>query len=231
MSREDNKNEVLKSLLELDPNKEYFYNKIKYHLHSTNKEEIYSAPVNPNFLQPIESNHSIILENNVFDALETIDQYNIDNKKEVPFILYGYETKGGAIVFDDIYCDFHKLKEASATFEKLEEFLYLRMQVFFEDKMKNKVICLGHTHPFTGKISFNYSIADLCCHLFYLRYEVFANPNYNNKIFSLMKSVSNDYNFIYYDIKSGLFKKISKVYLRKKKKEFILLDSYKNCDN
>ena len=187
--------------------------------------------MNPNFLQPIEINHSIILEKDVLDALQTIDQYNIDNKKEVPFILYGYETKGGAIVFDDIYCNFDKLKEASATFEKLEEFLHLRMQVFLEDNMKNKVICLGHTHPFTGKISFNYSIADLCCHLHYLQYNVFSNPIYNNKIFSLMKSVTNDYNFIYYDLNDRLFKKVSKVYLKKKKKEFILLDSYKNCDD
>ncbi len=231
MSREDNKNIVLNSLLEKDPNKDYFYDKIKYHLNSKNPEHIYSAPVNPNYLQSIDLKHSIVLENNVYDALTTIDQYNIDYKKEVPFILYGYETKGGAIVFDDIYCDFKKLKEASATFENLEEFLHLRMQVFFEDGMKNKVICLGHTHPFTGKISFNYSIADLCCHIFYTNYEVFYNPYYNNKIFSLMKSVSNDYNFIYYDIRSGLFNKVSKVYLKKKKKEFILLDSYKNCDD
>ena len=231
MSREDNKNTILKFLLEESPNKDYFYNKIKYHLNSKNKEDIYSAPINPNYLQPIEVKHSIILENNVYDALQTIDQYNIDYKKEVPFILYGYETKGGAIVFDDIYCDFKKLKEASATFQNLEEFLHLRMQVFFEDNMKNKVICLGHTHPFTGKVSFNYSLADLCCHLSYLRYEVFYNPNYNNKIFSLMKSVTNDYNFIYYDLKTNAFQKASKVYLRKKKKEFILLDSYKNCDD
>lgn len=231
MSREDNKNSILKSLLELDPNKDYFYNRIKYHLHDKDKNVIYSAPVNPNYLQPIDIKHSIILEDNVYDALQTIDQYNIDNKKEVPFILYGYETKGGAIVFDDIYCDFSKLKEASATFQNLDEFLYLRMQVFFEDNMKNKVICLGHTHPFTGKISFNYSIADLCCHLHYLGYKVFYDEKYNNKIFSLMKSVTTDYNFIYYDLKTKLFNKVSKVYLRKKKKEFILLDSYKNCDN
>ena len=231
MSREDNKNIILKSLLENNPNKEYFYNKIKNHLNAKDKDVIYSAPVNPNYLDPIDIKHSIVLEDNVYDALKTIDQYNIDYKKEVPFILYGYETKGGAIVFDDIYCDFKKLKEASATFENLEEFLYLRMQVFFEDNMKNKVICLGHTHPFTGKISFNYSLADLCCHLYYLKYEVFSNPYYNNKIFSLMKSVTNDYNFIFYDQKSQSFQKITKVYLKKKKKELIILDSYKNCDD
>lgn len=230
MSREELKNNVLKSLLEDDPNKEYFYDKIKYHLNNSNKELIYSAPVNPCMLQPLDLKHSIIFEQNVFDALETIDQYNIDKKKEVPFILYGYETKGGAIVFDDIYCNFSKLQESSATFEKLEEFLYLRMQVFMIDNMKNKVICMGHTHPFTGKISFNYSLADLCCHLSYYNYEVFSNKEYNNKVFSLMKSVSNDYNFIYYDAQSNTFKKVLKVYLKKKKKEYILLDSYKNCD-
>jgi len=231
MSREQNKNLILESLLEIDPNKNYFYNKIKYHLNSKNPYDIYSAPVNPNYLQPIDEKHSIILEYDVYDALQTIDQYNIDYKKEVPFILYGYETKNGAIVFDDIYCDFKKLKVASATFNNLEEFLRLRMQVFMEDNMKNKVICLGHTHPFTGKISYNYSIADLCCHLHYLEYEVFYNSYYNNKIFSLMKSISTDYNFIYYDINNNLFKKVTKVYLKKKKKEFILLDSYTNCDN
>jgi hypothetical protein len=230
MSREELKNIVLNSLLKKDQNKEYFNKKMINHLNNTNPEIIYSAPVNPNYLQPLDIKHAIILEDNVFDALETIDQYNIKNRKEVPFILYGYETKGGAIVFDDIYCDFNKLKEDSATFDNLEEFLYLRMQVFLIDNMKNKVICIGHTHPFTGKISYNYSIADLVCHLHFYRYKVFADESYNNKVFSLMKSVSEDYNFIYYDKNSSTFKKVSKVYLRKKKKEFILLNSYTNCD-
>ena len=96
--------------------------------------------------------------------------------------------------------------------------------------MTNKVICLGHTHPFTGSISFNYSIADLCCHLNYMEYRVFFEEKYNNKIFSLMKSVTNDYNFIYYDKKARLFKKVPKVYVKTKKKEYILLNSYTNCD-
>ena len=139
MSREQKKNIVLESLLEKDPNKDYFMKKIINHLNSPNPDMIYCAPINPDKLQPLDIKHSIIFENNVYDALETIDQYNIEHKKEVPFILYGYETKGGAIVFDDIYCDFHKLKEASATFENLDEFLYLRMQVFLQDNMKNKV--------------------------------------------------------------------------------------------
>lgn len=231
MSRDERKKAVLNSLLELDPNKDYFYNKIKYHLNSSNPEEIYSAPINPLYLQPLDIKHSIVLEENVYDALMTIDQYNIQYKKEVPFILYGYETKGGAIVFDDIYCDLKKLQEAEATFENLSDFLHRRMQVFYEDDMKNKVICLGHTHPFTGKISYNYSIADLCCHLFYFEYDIFSNSYYNNKVFSLMKSISTDFNFIYYDDNDKLFKKVSKVYLRQKKKEFILLDSFKNCDD
>ena len=231
MTREEFKEIVLNSLLKSDPNKEYFYNKMYAHLIHEDKETIYSAPVNPNYLQPLDIKHSIILEDNVYDALETIDQYNIDHKKEVPFILYGYETVGGAIVFDDIYCDFNKLKEASATFENLDEFLYMRMQVFLMDNMKNKVICLGHTHPFTGKVSYNYSVADLCCHLMYYSYNVFSDKKYNNKVFSLMKSVSNDYNFIYYDGMTNLFKKVQKVYLKEKKKEFVLLESYKNCDD
>lgn len=231
MSREARKEKTLNSLLELDPNKDYFYSKIKNHLDDPDPEVIYGAPINPLHLQPLDSKHSIVLEDNVYDALMTIDQYNIDHKKEVPFILYGYETKGGAIVFDDIYCDLKKLQEDSATFENLSEFLYLRIKVFYEDDMKNKVICIGHTHPFTGKISYNYSIADLCCHLYYLEHDIFSDPYYNNKVFSLMKSISTDFNFIYYDNNDKLFKKVNKVYLKQKKKEFILLDSYKNCDD
>ena len=102
MTKEELKDIVLNSLLKQDVNKEKFIAKMMNHLNSRDPEAIYTAPVNPNYLQPIDVQHSIILEDNVFDALETIDQYNIDNKKEVPFILYGYETKGGAIVFDDI---------------------------------------------------------------------------------------------------------------------------------
>ena len=105
------------------------------------------------------------------------------------------------------------------------------MQVFAMDHMKNKVICIGHTHPFTGKISYNYSVADLCCHLSYFSYNVFSDEEFNNKVFSLMKSVSHDFNFIYYEKGSNTFRKVPKVYLRNKKKDFILLDSYKNCDN
>ena len=88
MTREEIKNFILNSLLESDPNKEYFYEKIKYHLNSKDPNEIYSAPINPNYFQSIDSKHSIILEKDVYDALQTIDQYNIDYKKEVPLLFY-----------------------------------------------------------------------------------------------------------------------------------------------
>ena len=52
----------------------------------------------------------------VFDALSTIDEFNLDKKKEVPFIIYGKRTKGGAIYLDDLYCNFDKLKQSKTEF-------------------------------------------------------------------------------------------------------------------
>ena len=118
MNKEERKELVLTSLLENDNNKGMHYNKMKAHLSSENDSLIYSAPVNPKYL---EIDHTpIIIADNVFDALTTIDEYNLKKRKEVPFVIYGKKTKGGAIFLDDLYCDFSKLKEGSANIDKLE---------------------------------------------------------------------------------------------------------------
>ena len=82
MNREERKDFVLKCLLENDTNKSLHYNKIKNHLESNKPEVIYSAPINPKHL---EIDHTpIIMTDDVFDALATIDEYNLNKKKEVP---------------------------------------------------------------------------------------------------------------------------------------------------
>ena len=165
MNTEQRKDFILKCLLENDTNKDLHYKKIKNHLLSKDPKKIYNAPVNPKYL---EVDHTpIVLTDNVFDALTTIDEYNLTKRKEVPFIMYGKKTKGGALLLDDLYCNFDKLKENSASMEKLEDFLFTRLNVFLKDNMKQQVIVIGHTHPYTTRISFNYSISDLCFHYFY----------------------------------------------------------------
>lgn len=229
MNREQRKDFVIKCMIENDSNKDLHYKKIKNHLLAKDSEVIYSAPVNPKYL---EVDHTpIIMTENVFDALTTIDEFNLNKKKEVPFIIYGKRTKGGAIFLDDLYCNFDKLKEGSANIEKLEDFLFARLNVFLQDKMKEQVIVLGHTHPFTGKISFNYSVADLCFHLFYYDYNVFSNIQHGNLLLSLAKNITQDYNFIIYDPNKQIFKAFDKVYRQTKKKEFILLSSLNYCDD
>lgn len=229
MNREERKDLALKCMLENDINKDLHYNKIKNHLLSENKEVIYGAPLNPKYL---EIDHTpIILTDNVFDALSTIDEYNLNKRKEVPFIIYGKRTKGGAILLDDLYCNFDKLKEDSATMDKLEDFLFARLNVFLQDEMKEQVIVLGHTHPFTGKISFNYSLADLCFHLFYYEYNVFSNKAHGNLLLSFVKTITQDYNFIIYDSEKQIFKTYDKVYTQTKKKEFIPLSALNYCDD
>ena len=170
MNRQQLKDYVLTCLIENSANGHMHQNKMRYHLKSSNPEDIYSAPVNPKYM---EVDHTpIIIAENVFDSLELIDNYNLEKGKEVPFIIYGKRTKGGAIYLDDLYCNFDKLKAATATFEKLNEFLKLRLDVFIQDGMREQVIVLGHTHPNTGRISFNYSVADLIVHMDYFDYNV-----------------------------------------------------------
>lgn len=229
MNREQRKDFILKCLLENDANKDFHYNKIKYHLSDPNKDIIYSAPINPKYL---EVDHTpIILAENVFDAMTTIDEFNLEKKKEVPFVMYGKRTKGGAIYIDDLYCNFDKLKEGSANIDKLEDFLFARLNVFLQDKMKQQVIVLGHTHPFTGRISFNYSLSDLSFHLFYYSYNVFSDLKHENILLSLVKTISQDYNFILYDATKEIFKTFDKVYVQTKKKEFIPLSALNFCDD
>lgn len=229
MNKEQRKDFVLTCLLENDKNKDLHYNKIKNHLLAKNPDKIYTAPVNPKYL---EIDHTpIIMTNDVFDALTTIDEYNLEKRKEVPFIIYGKKTKGGAILLDDLYCNFDKLKEKSANLEKLEDFLFTRLNVFLQDNIKEQVIVLGHSHPFTSRISFNYSISDLCFHLFYYNYNVFYEPQHANVLLSLIKTITKDCNFIMYDSKNKIFKTFDKVYLQTKKKEFIPLSSLNYCDN
>ena len=229
MNKEERKDLVLECLLQNDKNKDLHYNKIKNHLLAKDPNRIYNAPVNPKYLE-IDTT-PIILTQNVFDALNTIDEYNFQKKKEVPFIIYGKRTKGGAILLDDLYCNFSKLKETSANLDKLEDFLFERLNVFLQDNFKEQVIVLGHTHPFTGRISFNYSISDLCFHLFYYSYKVFYDSYQGNLLLSLVKTINKDYNFIIFDNQNKVFKAYSKVYLQTKKKEFIPLDALNYCDD
>ena len=229
MNKEQRKDFALKCLLENDVNKDLHYNKIKNHLLSKNPDKIYSAPVNPKYLQ-IDST-PIILTNNVYDAIKTIDEYNLNKQKEVPFIIYGKKTKGGAILLDDLYCHFDKLKEDSASIEKLEDFLFARLNVFLQDNMQEQVIVIGHTHPYTSRISFNYSIADLSFHLFYYNYNVFSNGYNGNLLLSFIKTINQDYNFITYDYTTQTFKTFNKIYLQTKKKEFIPLSALNYCDD
>ena len=229
MNREDRKDFILNCLLTNDKNKDLHYNKIKNHLNSSDKSAIFSAPVNPKYL---EVDHTpIILTDNVYDSLSTIDEYNLNKKKEVPFVIYGKRTKGGAIYLDDLYCNFDKLKEDSANIEKLEDFLFARLNIFLQDEMKEQVIVLGHTHPFTGRISFNYSIADLDFHLFYYNYNVFSDTGHGNLLLSLVKTISQDYNFIIYDPNTKTFKTFDKVYVQTKKKEYLPLSALNYCDD
>ena len=229
MNKVERKDFVLKCLLENDDNKKLHYQKMRNHLNSDNPDTIYTAPVNPKYLQ-VDATH-IIMTKNVIDALETIDEYNFKHKKEVPFIIYGKVTKGGSILLDDLYCHFDKLKAASANIEKLEDFLFARLQAFLEDDKKEQVIVLGHTHPFNGKITFNYSISDLTFHMFYYQYNIFSNPKYQNMLLSLVKTITQDYNFIFFDAKTDTFKTFDKVYVKTKKKEFIPLNALKYCDD
>lgn len=227
MNREQRKDFILKCLLEHDKNHKKHHFKMRNHLKSKNPQDIYSAPVNPKYL---EVEHTpIIMADNVFDALNTIDEYNLNNKKEVPFIIYGKRTKGGAIYLDDLYCHFEKLKQTSASFDKLEDFLFTRLQVFLEDNMKEQVIVIGHTHPFNGRISFNYSIGDLVLHKNYYEYKIFNDKKYGNLLLSFIKTINQDYNFIMFD--GHIFKVFDKVYVQTKKKEFIPLNAIKFCDD
>ncbi len=230
MNREERKDFILRCLLENDNNKQLHYNKIKNHLHSDNPETIFSAPVNPRYL---EVDHTpIIITDNVFDALTTIDEYNLNKKKEVPFIIYGKKTKGGAILLDDLYCNFDKLKESSANIDKLEDFLFARLNAFLEDNTKKQVIVLGHTHPFTTRISFNYSIGDLSFHMYYYNYNIFSDKTHENLLLSFVKTITQDYNFIIYDPDNKIFKTFDNVYLqKKKKKDFIPLSALNYCDD
>ena len=95
MNRQQLKDYVLTCLIENSANGHMHQNKMRYHLKSSNPEDIYSAPVNPKYM---EVDHTpIIIAENVFDSLELIDNYNLEKGKEVPFIIYGKRTKGGAI--------------------------------------------------------------------------------------------------------------------------------------
>lgn len=229
MNREQMKDFILTCLTQNDKNADLHYKKMKWHINSTNPQDIYTAPVNPKYM---EVDHTpIIMADNVFDSLELIDDYNLKKGKEVPFIMYGKRTKGGAIYMDDLYCNFDKLKEATATFEQLSEFLHLRMDVFIQDGMRDQVIVLGHTHPNTGRISFNYSLADLIVHLDYFDYNVFRETNRGNLLLSLVKTVSQDYNFIMYDPSKQVWKTFDKVYRQEKKRDFIPLSALKYCDD
>ena len=74
MNREQLKDYILECLTKNSINGNLHYEKMKYHIRSSNPDSIYSAPVNPKYM---EVDHTpIIMADNVYDALSLIDDYN-----------------------------------------------------------------------------------------------------------------------------------------------------------
>jgi hypothetical protein len=65
----------------------------------------------------------------------------------------------------------------------------------------------------------------------YFDYNVFRETSRGNLLLSLVKTVSQDYNFIIYDPSRKIWKTFDKVYLQEKKKDFIPLSAIKYCDD
>ena len=156
---------------------------------------------------------TIILSENVYGSLQAIQDVTNEEKKEVPFFLYGRETANNVIEFDDFFTNSNRNNRQSteAVFNQvmiddLERRVNINLNTDF-------VVCHGHSHPSISEFHQNFSLGDFASYI---------EMNQNNSVFrnkqveltSCLVTSTGDINFLFYDNISENFYRFTNVYVR-----------------
>ena len=182
----------------------------KYNFDTYNYGE--NTPINSDTITNMPS-ATIILSENVYGSLQAIQDVTNEEKKEVPFFLYGRETANNVIEFDDFFTNSNRNNRQSteAVFNQvmiddLERRVNINLNTDF-------VVCHGHSHPSISEFHQNFSLGDFASYI---------EMNQNNSVFrnkqveltSCLVTSTGDINFLFYDNISENFYRFTNVYAK-----------------
>lgn len=182
----------------------------KYNFDTYNYGE--NTPINSDTITDMP-NATIILSEKVYGSLQAIQDVTNEERREVPFFLYGRETANNVIEFDDFFTNSNRDNRQSteAVFDQV-------MIDDLERRVNNNlntdfVVCHGHSHPAISEFYQNFSLGDFASYI---------EMNQNNSVFrnkqveltSCLVTSTGDINFLFYDNISENFYRFTNVYAR-----------------
>ena len=242
MEREEARDIAIQSLLENSSNKDFFAEIFEKYLNQGYDSE--NIPIPSLYFNNInENNNQVFIEEIVYNKLLKIREVTQRTNNEIPYFLFGYEQRNGAIVFYEIVADFGNSSSREANFDNISDYLsaYLKSIDRSEIRKYGKpIICKGHTHGL-GNVSDNFSFGDMISYITFKHdirdYVKDANQNgINSQIIDTMGMLMNpcgDFNFIYYDDnpKQIGFYKFTNIFLKTHDNQIILLPSLSEKGN
>lgn len=187
------------------------------------------TPINSAIVTDIP-NGQVILSEDVYQFLRAVCEVTNEERKEIPFFLYGYETQPNVVEFSEVYTSSDNRFSSEATFNSdMVQNLSKRMQSSLNT---NLVVCHGHSHPPIGDVHEKFSLGDFASYMEMCD----ANPAFRNHQVDLMGCLvtsSGDINFVFYDNKVENFYRFTDVYVKGNDNSYRPVNTYglKQADN
>ncbi len=196
----------------------------KYHEQNFNTYSAYGemTPINSDIIVNMP-NAVIILSEEVYERLLAVQYVTNETNQEFPFFLYGQETAGNQIEFNEFFSSSNNRQNASASFNQS---MMNNLQNRINGNLNNGlVVCHGHSHPPIGNFNQNFSLGDFTSYI---------QMNQNNSVFknkqveltSCLVTSTGDINFVFYDNLNDNFYRFTNVFVKDKDNNMTPVNCY-----
>ncbi len=207
MIRNDYLNQAKDILVNKNPYGKYH----KENLEKYNYGEM--TPVNSDILLDMPTGYKIKLNEEVYEALDTVQSVTKEGKFEVAFLLFGQiDEATKEIFFNNASLSRKGSNSNVADFEDILPDIEKYVNQVRKDKIKNGIVCHGHSHPENSQFYKNFSLGDLTSYIEMNE----VNTCFKNKEIELCSCLLEDgnYDFLFYDNNVKNFYKFNDVYAK-----------------
>ncbi len=187
------------------------------------------APINSAIISDIPFGQ-VILSNEVYQFLNAVCDVTNEDRKEIPFFLYGYETQPNVVEFSEAYTSSDDRHSTMATFNSdMVHNLGERMRESLNTKL---VVCHGHSHPPIGDVHENFSLGDFASYV-EMNEENSVFRDHQVDLMGCLVTSSGDINFVFYDNLVENFYRFTEVYVKENDNSLRPVNTYglKQADN
>lgn len=168
------------------------------------------APVASNIISTLPSG-KVILTNDVYQFLNAVCDVTNEERKEISFFLYGYETTPNVVEFSEVYSASSERQSTLAPFNSdMTHDLSQRMK---NSLNSNLVVCHGHSHPPIGDVHENFSLGDFTSYV-EMNEVNSVFQNHQVELMGCLVTSSGDINFVFYDNRKEHFYRFTEVFVK-----------------